>query len=65
MVLAQFAPSPLMTSADWVLASERLPEEGQLVVKFWEKTGGVWAGPHLRGEKHASFTKWFPLPAPA
>ena len=45
-----------------VNAKVRMPEHGQLVVKFWKNNGGVWAGLHIADVKHESFDFWFPLP---
>ena len=49
---------------DWILASESMPQHGQLVVKYWNANGNVWAGKHIADAKHGSFDKWLPLPSP-
>lgn len=53
-----------MTESEWVLAEDRKPEHGQLVVKYWRATGNMWVGKHISHAKHESFDKWFPLPDP-
>jgi len=48
----------------WILTKEKTPEHGQLIVKYWAKTGEVWAGRHVASPKYESFDKWCLLPEP-
>jgi hypothetical protein len=50
---------------EWVLTTDRMPEHGQMVVKYWNANGNVWAGKHIADAKHSSFDKWIPLPSNA
>ena len=47
---------------EWILTTERMPAHGQMVVKYWNANGNVWAGRHIADAKHGSFDKWIPLP---
>ena len=50
---------------EWILTTERMPDHGQMVVKYWNANGNVWAGRHIADAKHGSFDKWIPLPSNA
>ena len=50
---------------EWILTTERMPAHGQMVVKYWNANGNVWAGRHIADAKHGSFDKWIPLPSNA
>lgn len=49
--------------SNWINVKDKLPEDGQLVVKYWSKTDQVWAGVHRDNPKYLTFDLWYALPA--
>lgn len=50
--------------ADWIQATERLPNAGDLIVKRWAHNAAAWAGVYAGSAKDSSFDEWVLL-APA